>query len=293
MVNRVDRDFISDGARCAAWLYMPEDIEQPPVVIMGHGFAAERTFRLPAFAEKFAESGLAVLLFDYRNFGDSDGEPRNLVDPARHLEDWQAAIDHARQLPEINGDRIALWGSSFGGGHVLITAARDRHNNVKAVVAQVPYVGGLETKLSPVATVKVAAAIIADTVASLIGRAVCVPAVAEPGQVGAMTMPEATEFFDIVPTDSKWKNQIPARSLLKARAYQPRDEASDISCPVLILTATRDETTPPDLAEACAATIPNAEHHSVESGHFTVYTGDMFDKVVQIERDFLTAHLLN
>ena len=81
---RTDVDFVSSGTRCAAWLYRPRGVARPPVVVMAHGFGAERTFGLPAFAGRFAAAGLAALLFDYRGFGQSDGEPRNLVSPRRH-----------------------------------------------------------------------------------------------------------------------------------------------------------------------------------------------------------------
>jgi len=144
MMKRIDADFVSKGLKCAAWLYLPEGAARPPVVVMAHGFAAERSFGLPAFAERFAEKGLAVLLFDYRNFGDSEGEPRNLVSPKRHLEDWRAAIAHARSLEAVDGTRLGLWGTSFSGGHVLVSAARDK--GVRAVVAQVPFVDGFRPR---------------------------------------------------------------------------------------------------------------------------------------------------
>ena len=67
--TRTDVDFVSSGTRCAAWLYRPHGVARPPVVVMAHGFGAERTFGLPAFAGRFAAAGLAVLLFDYRGFG--------------------------------------------------------------------------------------------------------------------------------------------------------------------------------------------------------------------------------
>ena len=92
------------------------------MVIMAHGFGAERTFGLPAYAERFLQRGMAAFLFDYRNFGDSDGEPRNLVSNHRHIKDWEAAVAHVRGLPDIDTEKIALWGSSYSGGHVIVTA---------------------------------------------------------------------------------------------------------------------------------------------------------------------------
>lgn len=99
-MKRIDSDFLSDGTSCVGWLYLPDHISQPPVVIMAHGIAAERTFGLPDFAERFVERGLGVFIFDYRNFGDSDGQPRNLVNPYRHVHYWEAATSHVQTLRE-------------------------------------------------------------------------------------------------------------------------------------------------------------------------------------------------
>ena len=113
--RREDCDFESGGQRVAAWLYRP-DIScavKPPIIVMAHGFAGERRFRLPAYAESFADRGMAVLLFDYRHFGDSEGEPRNLVSHRRQHRDWLSAVDHAKRIDGVNGSRLGLWGSPW------------------------------------------------------------------------------------------------------------------------------------------------------------------------------------
>lgn len=117
--TREDLDFESGGVRCSAWLYRPAGIARPPVVVMAHGFGAERSFGLPAFAERFASRGLAVFVFDYRGFGASEGEPRYLINPWRHIRDWRAALSHVRSLPGLDADRLGIWGSSYSGGHVI------------------------------------------------------------------------------------------------------------------------------------------------------------------------------
>ena len=138
--TRTDSDFMSHGVRCSGWLYVPTGKQKPAVVVMAHGFGAEKTFGLEWYAERFAQNGLAVYVFDYRNFGGSDGQPRNLVEPKRHNEDWINALAHVRRLPQVDPKRIGLWGTSFSGGHVIVTAARDQ--NVRAIVSQVPFVDG-------------------------------------------------------------------------------------------------------------------------------------------------------
>ena len=96
-MTRADITFTSGGLRCAAWLYLPEDAAEPvPCVVMAHGFGGTRADAIPAFAERFAGAGLAALVFDYRHFGDSEGEPRQLLDIGLQLEDWTAAIACAR-----------------------------------------------------------------------------------------------------------------------------------------------------------------------------------------------------
>jgi alpha/beta superfamily hydrolase len=89
---------------------------------MAHGFGAERAFGLEPFAERFAEFGVATFLFDYRCFGDSEGEPRNWISPRRHLQDWEAALAHVKGLPNI--DPTGSLGDLFSGGHVIVTVAR-------------------------------------------------------------------------------------------------------------------------------------------------------------------------
>src|SRR5882672_11296942 len=126
MSAREDVAFASGGETCAAWLYRPQDGgERAPCVVMAHGFSATRGDTLPAYAERFAAAGMAVLLFDYRHFGDSTGEPRQLLDIGRQQADYRAAIAFARTQGGIDAQRIALFGTSFSGGHVVAVAAKD------------------------------------------------------------------------------------------------------------------------------------------------------------------------
>jgi len=115
---RLDVAFPSDGDDCRAWLFMPE-AERPPVVILGHGLGGTREYGLEPYAQRFADAGIAALLFTYRHFGDSGGQPRQLLDIERQLGDWGAALAYARSRDGIDHDRIALWGTSFAGGHVI------------------------------------------------------------------------------------------------------------------------------------------------------------------------------
>lgn len=140
-VTRRDVEFPSGDASCAAWLYLPEGVEEPPLVVMAHGLGGTRHMRLDDYARYFAAQGMAALLFDYRGFGDSSGLPRQVVSVRAQLEDWRAALAYARAELPVDRSRIAIWGTSFGGGHVLTLAGEDPE--LAAVVAQCPFNDGL------------------------------------------------------------------------------------------------------------------------------------------------------
>jgi alpha/beta superfamily hydrolase len=102
------------------------------------GMGAQKDMGLHQYACAFVAGGLAALVFDYRSFGGSEGEPRQWVSPSRHVQDWQSAVDYAKQQlqQQVDCSKMCLWGTSFAGGHVLVTAARNPAN-VVAVVSQV------------------------------------------------------------------------------------------------------------------------------------------------------------
>src|SRR5437763_8133511 len=105
---RQDIAFDSAGDRCAAWLYTPSGEGPYPIVVLAHGFGALREARLWAYAERFAAAGMAALVFDYRHFGASGGEPRQLLDVERQHADWRAAIEFARGLEGVDPERVVL-----------------------------------------------------------------------------------------------------------------------------------------------------------------------------------------
>src|SRR6266487_783713 len=124
---RQDIVFDAEGVTLRGWLYLPDAAAGPvPTVVMAHGFSAVKEMYLDSFAEVFAAGGLGALVFDNRNFGASDGEPRQEIDPWAQLRDYRHAITYARTRPEVDRERIGIWGSSYSGGHVLVVAAIDR-----------------------------------------------------------------------------------------------------------------------------------------------------------------------
>lgn len=274
---------------------MPDGDSKPPVVVMAHGFAAQRDFVLPDFAERFARKGMAVFLFDYRNFGASDGEPRNLVSHWRHLEDWRAAIAHVRGLSEVDAARMALWGSSYSGGHVLVTAAKVR--GISAVVSQVPFVDGLATAamFAPGYIVEAAGKALKDMARAATFRSpYYVPVVGEPGLFAMMNTPGAMDaYLALIPPDSDWPNECPARAGLTLALYRPIGYAGRIRCPVLMVCAENDSLIPAAAVRKTAGRIKRAKLVSLPMGHFDIYSGQPFEEVVELEGEFLREHLVN
>ena len=138
---REDVEFDAEGVTLRGWLYRPDGAAGPvPTVVMAHGFSAVKEMYLDSFAEAFAAGGLGALVFDNRNFGASDGEPRQEIDPWAQVRDYRHAITWAQTRPEVDPDRIGVWGSSYSGGHVLVLGAIDKR--IKCVACQVPLVSG-------------------------------------------------------------------------------------------------------------------------------------------------------
>ena len=290
---RADIEFSSGGTACAAWLYRPQGAGPNPCVVMAHGFSAVRDQRLDAYAERFREAGFAVLLFDYRHFGTSAGEPRQLLSIRRQLQDWEAAIVAARAQPDIDPARIALFGSSFSGGHVQTLAARDPA--IAAVIAQAPFCDGLRNlpALGLGHALRLTLAGLRDLSRLLLGRKpYYIAAVGAPGELAVMTTPDAAPgFANMTPAGSSWRNEISARVALSIGAYRPGTAASKIRCPILYVIAEQDLITPARCAHQAARRAPRAEVKAYDCGHFDVYVHPLWDEVVADQTEFLVRHL--
>ena len=134
--------FQSGGLRCAADLYLPDGARagtKHPALVIGHGFSVVKE-ALVEHGRAFARAGFVTLAIDYRTFGRSEGEPRASLFPMNEAEDYRNAITYLESRPEVDADRIGIWGTSFSGGLVMFVGAVDRR--VKAVVSQVPVVDG-------------------------------------------------------------------------------------------------------------------------------------------------------
>jgi uncharacterized protein len=267
-----------------------------PCVVLAHGFAGTVDSGLLPFAERFAAAGLDALAFDYRHFGASGGEPRQVVSVPRQLEDYAAAIAYARSLGGVDETRIVLWGSSFSGGHVVSAAVAD--GRVAAAIAQVPAMDGRATLLNllryagPGQVAKISAAALRDAIGARRGRPpLMVPVVGPPGTVAAMSTPDADPGYRAI-TGPSWRNEVAARFGLTLGLYRPGPKADRLPCPILVQIADRDAIAPPAAAqEAAWLATGRAEVRTYPLGHFDVYVGDAFERSVADQLHFLSRHL--
>jgi dienelactone hydrolase len=291
MSKRTEIRFPSGDAECSAWLYLPQSEGPAPVVVMGHGLGAIREMRLEVFAERFVAAGYACLVFDYRHFGASGGEPRQLLSVRDQLEDWRAALACARSLPELDPDRIVLWGSSFGGGHVIAIAAEEP---VAAAIAQCPFTDGIASTLAipPVTAAKVVARAVRDLLSARRGGSpVMVPLAGEPGTTALMSAPDVVPgFLGLVPEGVAFRNEVAARVAFDILRYRPGGMAAKVACPLHVTVCDQDSVAPARATTRRVNRAPRAEvvHHPV--GHFAVYFEE-FEQVVADQLGFLGRHV--
>ena len=295
MTQRQDISFESSGQSCRGWLFLPSTAtyRKPPVIVMAHGLGAIKEMGLQAYVQRFVAEGYACLVFDYRHFGTSDGEPRQLLDISKQLADWQAAIDFARDLPAVDGSRMALWGSSFGGGHVLV--AGTRNPQVAAVIAQCPFTDGVASALAMdvKSSMQLSALAIADALGALAGRQpIYVPLAAAPGELAMMNTPDAKSgYLGLVPKGQAFRNEVAARVVLDIFRHTPGRIARASTVPNLLCVCAADSVAPAKASLKHAAKIPKGEVKRYQLGHFDIYAGKGFEAVIADQLEFIKRQL--
>jgi hypothetical protein len=284
--------FTVRGTTCAASLFLPARGGVAPCVVLGHGFNGVRS-QLEAHAARFAAAGLAALTFDYRGFGGSDGEPRQRVSGHAQLEDWRGAVALARSLSAVDADRVALWGTSSSGGHVVRLAAEDPR--VAAAVVQMPLVSGraqLGTTPLP-QSLRLLGAGLVDVVRATLGAApLTLPQVGRPGSLAFVTSPDALSgLHAIVEPGSTWRNEVLARSALGLAFAEPGRAARRVRRPLLVCVADGDLVVPAAPALRLARKAPHGRLARYPYGHFAMYVGEAFERVVADQIAFLAEHL--
>jgi fermentation-respiration switch protein FrsA (DUF1100 family) len=295
---RQDVEFDAEGVTLRGWLYRPDAATGPvPTIVMAHGFSAVKEMHLDSFAEAFAAAGLAALVFDNRNFGASDGEPRQEIDPWAQVRDYRHAITWARTRPEVDAGRIGVWGSSYSGGHVLVLGAIDKR--IRCVVAQVPLVTGFRNIQRLVRQDFLAPnrqLFDQDRAARYRGEPPAMVPVVDPDPmaVSALPTPDSWEWFSETGKTRApaWKNEVTLRTVEMLMEYEPGAYIERISpTPLLMVVAALDHLTPTDLAlEAYQRAREPKRLELLPGAHFDAYVKD-FDRASAAACDWFLEHL--
>ncbi|MEK0083666.1 alpha/beta hydrolase [Benzoatithermus flavus] len=288
-----------DGVTLRGWHYLPDGrAGRVPTIVMAHGFSAVKEMYLDRFAEAFAAAGLGVLVFDNRNFGASDGEPRQEIDPWRQVRDYRDAITFAETLDETDPERIGIWGSSYSGGHVVVVGAIDRR--VRCLVSQVPLISGHANARRLIRADRIAAvqaAFAADRRDRMRGAApAMIPVVAEdPAAVCALPTPDSWRWFTATheARAPAWRNEVTLRSVEMFMEYEPGAYIAHVSpTPLLLVVALGDHLT---VADEALGAYERALHPKqlvcLKGGHFDAYV-DGFAEAAGAARDWFARHLL-
>lgn len=292
-----------DGTTLRGWCFLPDGGGPFAGVVMAHGFSAVKEMALDRTAAVLAGAGFAVLAYDHRNLGASDGEPRQEIDIWAQTRDYRAAFDWLAAHPAVDAGRIAIWGSSFSGGEVLVVGALDAR--VAAVVAQVPFAGtgGASAGRSSGSVDPDGSGWQAMREALLVDP----PAATEPaagpmkvvtdrdGEPAMLAQPESWRWFisEGQRPGSTWRNECTVRLTCGSLRFDPGLAVAHVApTPLLMIVATEDRLAATDVALAAfeRAGEPK-ELLVVEGDHFVVYDGPTFDRCVGTTIEFLRRHL--
>ncbi|MSR14926.1 MAG: alpha/beta fold hydrolase [Gammaproteobacteria bacterium] len=236
--------FYSEGSRLTGDIFVPDGMktdERRPGIVLCHGFTGIRAGILPDYARAFCQAGFVALTFDYRGFGDSEGTQWRLI-PLEQIDDIRNAITYLEGCPEVDAERIGLWGTSFGGGHAPYTAAID--SRVKAVVGQVGFGDGERLILDSrghAERVRLRKALTDDRARRVregTGEALDAMTILNAAQTRAFLEPFLQEF-------PAMRSMMSLETMEKTLEYKPIDVVDRISPRPLLLIGARDDDTCP------------------------------------------------
>ncbi|KAA1014237.1 alpha/beta fold hydrolase [Paraburkholderia panacisoli] len=284
----------ASGDAIEAWVYLPEGTGPHPVVVMAHGIGAIKAGGLAPFAERFREEGFVAIAFDYRNFGGSGGQPREVLSVPRQRADYSTVIGWAVEQPDIDPHQVIVWGTSFAGMHVIELAASD--TRLAGAVAQAPLTDGLAAALMapPKNGIRLFGLALLDLLGALFGRRpIYIPGHGKPGELSIGATPDGL-FGErlMTPKDgTRWHDRVAARSLLSFSWRRPVRRAASVRVPFLLVVPEADSIAPVPAALKVARRAPQAELFRSAGGHYDVYEGGAgFADVLRTEVAFLHRH---
>jgi uncharacterized protein len=300
-MSREDIEFKGEGdATLRGWFYPARNTTGPaPAIVLAHGLTAVKEMHIGPYAEVFADAGLNAIVYDHQNFGDSDGLPRQEVDPIQQYRDYRNAISYACTRPEVDASRIGVWGSSFSGGLVLAIGANDRR--VTAVVSQVPFISGpgiVTRMIRPDFRAHLLEGLYGDRAHRYAGgEPHMLPAVTpDPLSQALMASTETHDWFTKTAANHapNWKNEVTVRSFELIAEWDPGATIDRISpTPLLMIVTSGDVVAPYEQAlEASERAREPKQLLLLPGGHFDLYEGDGFATASSAARDHFVTHLL-
>ncbi|EJY5484612.1 alpha/beta fold hydrolase [Salmonella enterica subsp. enterica serovar Infantis] len=279
---------LSDGI--VLTLRSPADSTKNPVIILCHGFCGIREILLPDFSEAFTRAGFSTITFDYRGFGDSDGERGRLV-PAMQIDDIISVVNWAKKQPTLNAQRIGLWGTSFGGCHVFGAAVRDPE--IKCIISQLAFADGEEIVTGKMNDAEKEAFLL--TLNKMTEKQKSTGKEMFVGVNRVLSDAESKSFFEEYRAEyPKMDIKIPFLTVRETLQYKPVLNASQVTCPTLVVIAGRDTVNPPEQGRALFEAVGSKEKRLYEESnarHYDIYTGEHFKQVISIQTEWFKTYL--
>ncbi len=286
--------FYSEGVKLRGDLFLPDGVaanERRPGIVLCHGYTGVRSLYLPDNARLLTEAGYAVLTFDYKGWGDSDG-PKSRLSPYGRVIDSQAALTFLGTQLSVDRDRLGLYGTSYGGATVVWTAAIDPR--VRCVVSVVGIGHGRRWMRSVRRP---------DEFADLLDRSA-----ADRAKRNVTGASEFVERTDILLPDRQSAelaaaaragnpgavSQIPLEFIDDTLTFHPEWVVDKIAPrPLMLITTDNDRLVPPEESAELYRRAGEPKRLVVLRGfgHYEVYTGDCFRQVMEHTLGWYRQHL--
>ncbi|KAH9827566.1 Alpha/Beta hydrolase protein [Teratosphaeria destructans] len=294
--RRVDITIPFAGEQMAGWLYRSQKYtaaNKGPAIVLGHGLGATKELKLDVYADKFNQLGYTCVVFDYRCNGGSTGLPRALIDFDEQQKDWHAVLAYTREIDIVDPERVGIFGTSFGGGHVIQVGAADKR--LKAVIAQCPFTDGLRSSMTTglSATPKLLSLGLRDGLFGTNEKPVTVPLVGKPGEAALMNAPDVWDGFQpLIPEGFSPQERVPARLILKMAMLRPGAHAAQVQCPLFVAICGKDTVAPPQATKSHVEKAPKGTIKWYDDmGHFDIYIGDKHMRAMKDYVAFLEANM--
>lgn len=284
--------FLSEKNKIAGNIYLPKNISNKkiPGIVLCHGFAGVKELLLPVYAEKFAENGFAVLVFDYRGFGDSEGDQgRGRLVPKLQIEDIKNAITFLETQDAVDNKRIGLWGTSYGGANAIAVASND--NRVKCLCAQLTFGDGERVVTANMTNKEIVR--FKEMLAKMqskknaTGKEMMIPV------SKALIDAQSKKFFQDNANAQSLNIKIPFLTVSETMSYKPELFLKNITIPILLVGAEKDCVNPVSETYSLYKTASEPKELFIIDGatHFELYSGKYFTQAAEKELAWFNKYL--